>query len=336
VAIDIPPRVALANTPTPLRPVTRLSDSLGVEVLVKQDDMTGVELSGNKVRKLEFLLADAVAQGADTIITCGGEQSNHCRATAGAAARLGLSSRLVLRTRDPNRPPVTQGNILLDRLFGADVQWIDHSDWTDRHSVLARYAEEVDRAGGQPYVIPEGGSNALGSWGYVRAAEELANDLAGLPKKKTTLVCATGSGGTQAGLLLGAKMHDLDLTIVGINVCDSRAYFVEQIGAIGREFKSKYGGPSIEDNEINIIEGYMGLGYAKSRHEELSLIAGLARGEGLLLDPVYTGKAFFAMIQELGKDSARFGERIVFLHTGGIFGLFPVADRLSHASSGLN
>jgi D-cysteine desulfhydrase len=324
-----PPRLALARAATPLQPLPRTSAALGVEVLVKRDDLTGAELSGNKVRKLEFLLADARAQGADTVITCGGEQSNHCRATALAAARAGLASVVVLRTDDPAAPPPTTGNILLDRLAGARIRWISRPDWKRRDELMAEEAERVAASGGRPYVIPEGGSNAIGSWGYVACAEELAADLAALPPRATTIVHACGSGGTSAGLVAGARLLRLVAAIACVNVCDDRDYFVGVIGRILRAMDDRWNlgvAPAIDD--IDIVDGHVGAGYAKSRPEELATIRDLCRRDGLVLDPVYTGKAFHGVVTELARDRARFGDRIVFVHTGGIFGLFPAAAEL--------
>lgn len=325
-SIPYPERIPLANLPTPLQPLERTSVRLGVEVLVKRDDMTGVELSGNKVRKLEFLLAEARARGADMVITCGGEQSNHCRATALAAARVGMGSLLLLRTADPSRPPADTGNILLDRLAGADIEWIDMDDWRRRNQLMAEHAERLRSAGRAPYVIVEGGSNATGSWGYVRAVEELANDLAKLPAKPTTILYAAGSGGTGAGLVLGARLFGLDargVRVTGICVCDSRAYFVDAIHRICGEFDAEYGtGADIRPDDIDIIEDYIGLGYGRARPEELEEARELARREAIIVDPTYTGKAYYGMVRELEKFPKRFGERVVFLHTGGIFGLF--------------
>lgn len=326
----MPPRVALARAGTPLVALPRTSAALGVEVLVKRDDLTGVELSGNKVRKLEFLFAEAEAAGADIVITCGGEQSNHARATALAAARRGLGAHLVLRTDDPARPPETTGNILLDRLAGATITWISRADWRERNAIMAREAEALRRDGHRPYVIPEGGSNAIGSWGYVACAGELATDLAALPARPTTIVYACGSGGTGAGLILGAKIHGLDARVAGVNVCDDRAYFVRSIGAICAEFKARWpDAPDVRESDIELVDGHVGLGYAKSRPEELATIRDVCRRDGLVLDPVYTGKAFHGVVTELARDPRRFGERIVFVHTGGIFGLFPVAAQLA-------
>src|SRR5512146_3546641 len=206
-----PPRVLLANLPTRGHWL-RYGAELGTKIWVKRDDHTGSELSGNKVRKLEYLLAEAVAQQATHVSTCGGEQSNHARATAMAAAQLGMKSVLILRTDDPTKPPPPTGNILLDRLVGAELVWISRPAWRDRNRLLAEHAERVRAAGGRPYVIPEGGSNALGSWGYIRAMHELAEDLTGIaaPDHPVTVVYACGSGGTGAGLILGAKLLGLE------------------------------------------------------------------------------------------------------------------------------
>jgi D-cysteine desulfhydrase len=317
-----PRKVALARLGTPLQPLPRTSESLGVEVLAKRDDLTGAELSGNKVRKLEYLLAEALDHGADVVITCGGEQSNHCRATALAATRLGLGSVLILRTDDPARPPATTGNILLDRLAGAELRWISRPDWARRGELLAAEAERQRAAGRTPYVIPEGGSNAMGAWGYLDAAEELAADLAALPARPTTVIYACGSGGTGAGLILGARRHRLPARVAGVNVCDDRDYFVHAIGRICADFVERWGGDPIAEADIEIVDGHVGRGYARSRPEELATIRDLARRDGVILDPVYTGKAFHGLVTELARDRARFGERVVFVHTGGIFGLF--------------
>jgi D-cysteine desulfhydrase len=328
--IDYPRRVELARAPTPLVPLLRAGKTLGVELYCKRDDLTGVELSGNKVRKLEFLLAEALTVGADTVITGGGEQSNHCRATALAATRVGLRSVLLLRTEDPARPPASTGNILLDRLAGAEIVWITQEEWGRRTEMFEREAERVRSRGGKPYVIPEGGSNAVGAWGYVRATAELAAELAALEPRPTTLIYACGSGGTGAGLVLGAHMVDLPARIVGVNVCDDRAYFVRAIGDICRDFAARYAGaPHISSGDIDILDGYVGLGYARSSQDELITLRDLAQKEALLLDPVYTGKAYHALTRELARDRRAFGERVVFLHTGGLFGLFPIAEQLA-------
>jgi D-cysteine desulfhydrase len=324
-----PPRVPLANQPTRGHWL-RYGDGtgLGARFWLKRDDHTGSELMGNKVRKLEYLMAEALAQEATHVITCGGEQSNHARATAFAATQLGMKSVLILRTDDPAAPPSPTGNILLDRLAGAQIVWISRPAWREREQLLAAEAEKVRAAGGRPYIVPEGGSNALGSWGYIRAMRELAHDLAGIasPSNPATIVYACGSGGTGAGLVLGAKLlrlADRGIRVAGVNVCDDRAYFLAAIGKICAEAETRWQlGANVTEADIDIVDGHVGLGYAKSRLEELETIRDVARSDGVILDPVYTGKAFHGVVTELRRDPDRFGSTIAFVHTGGMFGLF--------------
>ena len=332
--LTFPPQIRLARVPTPVQPLRRLSATYGVELYVKRDDLTGIVLSGNKIRKLEFVLADALARKSDTVITCGGAQSNHCRATAIAAAMLGLNCRLLLRTPDPSNPPPTEGNILLDRMTGAEIVWITPDEYKRRDELMAREAASLEASGRIAYTIPEGASNALGALGYIRAMEELVNDITNTPgggKERCTIINAAGSGGTSAGLILGSKIFDVNARIAAVNVCDDREYFVRVIGDICEQAITDYQLDIDFDRrrDIEIIDGYVGRGYALSRPEELELLCDVARTEGVFLDPVYTGKAFFGMIQELKRDPKCFGERIIFLHTGGIFGLFPKAGEIS-------
>lgn len=324
--IRYPDRIKRARLPTPVEPAKKLSHKLGVELLVKRDDLTGSSLSGNKIRKLEFLFAEAAAQGADTVITCGGEQSNHCRATAIAAAELGLRSYLLLRTENPKEPPAPEANILLDRLVGAEIRWVTREEYKRRVQLFTEVQGQLLAQGRKAYVIPEGGSNAVGAWGYVGCVEELAAELG---KEPLTLVYAAGSGGTGAGLILGIKLLGLPWRAVGVNVCDDKAYFVEAIGEIVEAAIKKWLLPiAFERGEIEIVDGYVGVGYARSRPEELQTIRDVARADGFILDPVYTGKAFHGMSKELERDKSAFGPRICFVHTGGIYGLFPKAKEL--------
>jgi len=332
VKIDFPPRLELAHTPTPLHRLSRTSAELGVEFWIKRDDLTGAALSGNKVRKLEFLFAEALEQRADTVVTCGGEQSNHCRATAIAASQVGLSCVLLLRTADPNNPPPFRGNIVLDRLAGAEIRWISHAQYARRHELFESVAEELRAAGRHPYVVPEGGSNAVGTWGYVLTCEELAAQIDSLPDKPTTIVYATGSGGTGAGLAVGAKMTGLrerGVRTAGFNVCDDRDYFVKAMTRIAADMRARWPAvPALDADELDIVDGYVGLGYAKSRAEELELLRDFVQREGIVLDPVYSGKAFYGLTRELAANPSRFGERVIFLHTGGIFGLLAKSEQL--------
>jgi D-cysteine desulfhydrase len=330
-----PPRVPLANQPTRGHWLRYGQEVLGTKIWVKRDDQTGTELMGNKVRKLEYLMAEAVAEKATHVITCGGEQSNHARATAFAATQLGMRSVLVLRCDDPANPPAPTGNILLDRLVGAELVWITRPAWRDRNRLLAEQAERIRAAGGRPYIVPEGGSNALGAWGYLRAIHELADDLRGIasPDHPVTVVYACGSGGTGAGLILGAKLlglHKRGIRVAGVNVCDDRAYFIDAIGRICSEAEQRWQlGARVGEADIDIVDGHVGLGYARSRPEELATIRDVCRTDGIVLDPVYTGKAFHGLVTELRADPKRFGSAVVFLHTGGLYGLFAAPDAIA-------
>ncbi len=326
-----PARVHLANLPTRGHWL-RFDGGVGARMWMKRDDHTGSELTGNKVRKLEYLLAEAQAQRATHVITCGGEQSNHARATALAAARLGMRSVLVLRCDDPTHPPAPTGNILLDRLAGAEVVWITRPAWRDRDRLMAEQAERLSRDGARPYIVPEGGSNALGSWGYIRAAFELADDLRDIAP--CTVVYACGSGGTGAGLVMGAKLAGLGargVRVAGVNVCDDRAYFVAAISRICAEAEARWQlGLNIAEADIDIVDGHVGLGYARSQPEELATLRDACRSDGVVLDPVYTGKAMHGVITELRRDPDRFGGKpIAFVHTGGVYGLLAAAETVA-------
>ncbi len=333
VPFQYPERIKLAQTPTPLQKMERLSQKYGAEIYFKRDDYTGTELSGNKVRKLEFILQHALNLGADTVITCGGAQSNHCRATALAARRLGMKVVLVLRTSNPDQPPAAEGNILLDCMADATIIWVTPEQYQQRDHYFAWQAEQLVAAGDCPYIIPEGGSNPLGAWGYVATIEELVTDLEQLQDNDplpTTVLSAVGSGGTTAGLVMGNKLLAADFRIVGVNVCADSDYFKQVIGNIMDDFQGRYlQQPIATSADMEIIDGYVGRGYAQSQPQELEAIRDLARLEGVVLDPVYTGKAYHAMISELQKNPDCFGSRIVFVHTGGLFGLFPVAEQMA-------
>ncbi len=302
-------RLDLARLPTPVQPLPRLSAAIGVEVHVKRDDLTGLGLSGNKIRKLERLLAAAVAEGADTVLTTGGLQSNHCRATALAARRLGLEPGLLLRGALPSTP---DANLLLDRLAGAALRTCTPEDYRHRRdALLAAWAQELEAAGRRPYIIPEGGSNGLGSLAYVDAARELRDQGADYDH----VVVAVGSGGTLAGLALGG----LPGTVHGVAVCDDAAFFTARVRAIADEV-AELGGPSLPASGWEVVEGFQGPAYAVATPRTWDAIQRLARLEGLLLDPVYTGKAMEALLARVGEGAWR--GRILFWHTGGAFGLF--------------
>jgi len=328
-APPLPPTVRLARLPTPIEPLPRLSAEIGIELSVKRDDLTGLGLTGNKVRKLEHLLAEARAQGCDAVITCGGAQSNHARATAIAARKLGMSPHLVLRGE---APPVADGNLLLDALVGAEIRWITRPQWAERDAIMAEEARRLAALGRRAYVIPEGGSSALGSWGYVRAALEIARAEAAAEVPFDVVVCATGSGGTQAGLTAGKALLERPWRVLGFAVCDDRAYFEAKVRAIleGMDLGARL---DAARRAIEVNDAYIGAGYALSRPDELAAIARVARTEGLFLDPVYTGKAMHGLLSEVRAGRIAAGSRVLFVHTGGIFGLFPKAAELAEAAA---
>jgi D-cysteine desulfhydrase len=323
VSLVYPRRTALAQTPTPLQLLERASDrwGRGHRLWIKRDDLTGCALSGNKVRKLEFITAHAIDNGYDTLITCGGVQSNHCRATALAGARLGLHVHLLLRGDEPAEK---DGNFLLDHLAGATVNCYPNCQFVEEQEQLfeqwqAHYAERGRKA----LKIPVGGSDGIGVWGYIAACEELAADFRSAGIERAHIVSATGSGGTQAGLTAGAAIHDLPATVWGINVCDDEAYFLNKIASDVADWHRRNPQAPQVDVRPNVIDGYVGAGYAQAGPEVFELIGELANLEGIVLDPVYTGKAFTGMLAEIEGGRFEGCTDIVFVHTGGIFGVFP-------------
>lgn len=320
-----PARVELARLPTPVEPLPALSRATGKEIFVKRDDLTGIGLTGNKVRKLEFVLRDALDRGARAVFTCGGIQSNHARATALAAARLGLACRLFLRVRSAP-PAVPEGNVLLDRLAGAEIAHITPEEYRRADGIMAARAAGTDPPA---YPIPEGASNPLGALGFARAARELAEQERELGLSFDAIVHAVGSGGTSAGLILGARAYGLAGEVYGINVCDDEAYFVDRVGRIlGEACRAFAPGLDLGPADVRILDGHVGPGYGENEPEDLEVIRRLAREEGLLLDPVYTAKAVKGLLREIDGGRLAGKRRILFWHTGGVFGLFPAAGRL--------
>jgi len=323
MGIDYPRRIGLARTPTPLQYLQRASArwGRGHRLWVKRDDLTGCTLSGNKVRKLEFIAAHAIDNGFDTLITCGGLQSNHCRATAFAGAQLGLGVHLLLRGEAPAEP---EGNFLLDRLAGAAVSCYPKQQYVaEIDHLFLHWQQHYADLGRKALAIPTGGSDGLGVWGYIAACEELAADFAAQRIERAHIVTASGSGGTQAGLSLGVALHGLTATVWGVNVCDDEAYFLDKVHADAEDWRRRYPQAPAVNIQPHVLDGHVGEGYGIAGPQVFSLIAQLAALEGLVLDPVYTGKAFLGMLAEI--DAGRFDGTldIVFMHTGGIFGLFP-------------
>jgi D-cysteine desulfhydrase len=324
VKITYPKTVPLVSGVTPIEPLKPLADWLaGIKIFLKRDDLTSTALSGNKARKLEFIAADIVRQKADTLITCGGIQSNHARATAILAAQMGLKSHLVLRGKPDTE---VQGNLFLDKLAGASIKHITPAEYEQVDKIMEEEAAKLRQRGRKPYIIPEGASDELGTWGYIRATVEILNQLKKSKIKIDRVVCAIGSGGTYAGLFLGARAFGWKVKVTGFNVCYTADYFKNRIGNLITSFLKKYRWKlKVNLNELNIIDGYVGEGYARSRPVERELISAVARSSGIILDPVYTGKALLGIIEETRKGTFGTREKILFLHSGGIYGLFPIA-----------
>jgi len=321
-------RLALCHTPTPIWHNRALDDLLGFELWVKRDDMTSGAAAGNKIRKLEYLLADALAHGATEVITCGGLQSNHARATALLARELGLNPLLFLRTQDPSAVPAAVGNLLLDRLVGAEIRLITPDQYRNREQLMAEAAAALAARGQRAYVIPEGGSNGIGSFGYVAAIEELFEQQAEgeLPEGLDVIAFACGSGGTAAGIALGlTRFPSVAERAAAFAVCDDRAYFEALVARIVAEAQAL--DPTLSNPTLlDIYDEFKGPGYGVPSPEQLDFIAKVARVSGLVLDPTYTGKALFGLSRLTQKP-----RRALFVHTGGLPGLLADSDIMAAA-----
>jgi L-cysteate sulfo-lyase len=329
VLLDNFPRVPLAHLPTPLEHMPRLSKHLGgPDIYVKRDDCTGLASGGNKTRKLEFSMAEALQQGADTIVTVGAVQSNHVRQAAAAAAKLGLKCEVLLehRVTDPSEPYATSGNVLLDKILGANLR--EYPGGTDFDAALHDVAEEVGAAGGSPYIIPGGASTKVGALGYVNCVIELLEQIDAQGLDIAHIVTATGSAGTQAGLIVGLKAMQSDIPLLGIGVNIPREAQEEKVFKLACETAEYIGKPGCVAREDVVANcDYVGDGYGVPTESMNEAVLMLARYEGLLFDPVYSGKGLAGMIDLIRKGSLASGN-IVFLHTGGSAALFAYADQL--------
>lgn len=302
----------------------------GPQIYFKRDDLTGSSLSGNKIRKLEFSMAEALAQKAKVIITAGGIQSNHCRATALVCAKLGLECHLILRGA-PDGPP--DGNLLLDYLAGARVSFYPPEVYNpSKQDIAAKLAKEYAAEGKHAYWIPVGASNAIGAWGYVREYEEILAQQKKLGIKFNHIVATVGSGGTNCGLIAGRALTAAKKPHVwGINICDDEQTFLQDITAALEDMRSKFNlKMKSSDTPVHILDGYVGQGYGISYPEAVEMIKLCARLEGQVLDPVYTGKAMYGLRQEIKAGRFKKEEKVLFIHTGGIFGLFPQRELFQH------
>lgn len=326
--MDLPKRYPLAFLPTPVARLSNLSKRLGgPEIWVKRDDQTGLALGGNKTRKLEFLLADAVKQGAQTILTAGAAQSNHCRQTAAAAAKAGLPCELILGGESRS---ALQGNLLLDRLFGARIHW---AEMERRVARMEEIAAAIRLDGRIPYVIPYGGSNAIGASAYVAAMSEAVGQLNLRGVKVTHMVVASSSGGTQAGLCLGSKIARFAGTIIGVSIDKGERgpepYEREMTGIANAAAEWLGLDARCGESDFHVDYRYLGDGYGVLGDREKEAIRLVARTEGLLLDPVYTGRAMGGMIDMIARKELGPGDVVLFWHTGGTPALFAYDEEFS-------
>ncbi|HAB53201.1 MAG TPA: D-cysteine desulfhydrase family protein [Ignavibacteriales bacterium] len=309
--MKIPPKLGLANLPTPIQEIS----FRGKKFLVKRDDLTGMELSGNKVRKLEYILAQAKKEKAEIVFTCGGEQSNHARATAIAASKIGMKCKLFLWG---NSKTEVDGNLFLDKLTGCEISFLNKVEYLSVNEIMFEERKKLLKKGKKVYVIPEGGSTTLGIWGYITFVQELNKQID--LKKIDGIVTAAGSGGTAAGLILGSSLLKLDLKIFAVNVLYSESVIKNKIIQLVEAGNLDYqlGAKIYEDNMV-ILDGYSKEGYKNISKEKVKLVKSFFRQTGILLDPAYTGKAFAAFNDNfLGKNIGK----VIFLHTGGLFGIF--------------
>ena len=336
MSLDSQPRVSLATLPTPLVEARRLRDALGgpgrcPRIFIKRDDLTGLALGGNKARKLEFLMADALAQGADVIVSSGATQSNHARMTAAAARVVGLDSVLVLSARQTD-PPL-QGNLLLDRLFGATVHFIQANPdphfavAADEAQKVAEVVEDLTRSGRRAYVIPIGGSSPIGAIGYVAGTRELQQQLVESGIQADRLYYASGSRGTQAGLELGARAFEVNYRLCGIAVSAGEDEKQKRAARLVNEAAALLDLPvRVDPEDLITDQRFIGEGYGIPSAECLEAIRLLARTEAILLDPCYTGKGMAGLIHDVRTNAVAPTETVVFLHTGGAPALFSQPD----------
>jgi len=310
--IKYPQSFPIANIPTPLQKIKYENKNF----LIKRDDFTGSLLSGNKVRKLEFLLKNAKKKRAEYIFTCGGEQSNHARATLLAAKKYGFKVKLFLWGKDSVN---AKGNLFLDKFFGADISFLNKENYSDVNNIMQEEAEILKKKEKKVYVIPEGGSNTIGIWGYIKIIDELNKQIN--LKQIKGIYSASGSGGTAAGMLVGASHLKLPVKIYAVNVLYSKEKLRKKIinsaeGCI-YEFDLSC---KLDETKLEIVDGYSKEGYKNINKYKLRLIKKFGQSTGILLDPAYTGKGFAAYYENILLK--REGMKVIFVHTGGMFGAF--------------
>ncbi len=323
------PRRRYTPAPTPIEFLPHLTAHLGgPDIYIKRDDLTGLTGGGNKTRKLEFLVADALAQGADTLITVGAVQSNHCRLTLAAAVREGMKCRLVLEQRVPNSyDPGSSGNNFLFDLLGVEAVTVVEGG-ADLAGAMRAIADDLAAQGRKGYIIPGGGSTPLGALGYVACAEEILAQTFDLGLPLDHMVCASGSAGTHAGLLVGLTGNASGIPLTGINVRRPRAEQEGNVHALAQQTAELLNAPAIPREAVVALDEWVGPGYSLPTPEMVEAVRLLARLDGILLDPVYTGKAVAGLIDLVRRGQWERGQKVLFLHTGGAPALYAYQDVL--------
>lgn len=317
-------RYPLATLPTPLETADRLSKELEIHVLFKRDDLTGFALGGNKARKLEFLVADALANKADILVTGGGPQSNHARMTAAAARKIGIDVKLVFFGKPPTE---VNGNLLLDQILGAEYVYANTDDKTETDRVIERVVQDLRDKGRNPYLIPVGGSTVLGAASYILAVGELLQQLDRMKVKPDYAFITTGSCGTHAGILCGMRYYDAAIPVYGITVSRTKQECQDRLRTLITKAGEFLDHPfQLHDSDIIVNGDYLGQAYAVPTQAGNAAIRKVAQLEGIFLDPVYTGKTMSGLIDLVRRGKIARGSTVVFWHTGGVPGLFGQAD----------
>ncbi len=313
-------KVKLIYHESPITKLERISSKYGVDIYIKRDDLTGMELSGNKVRKLEYVLKDAIDKGSEVIITAGAVQSNHARATAIACRKLGLEPHLLLRGKEPSN---STGNLLLDKIVNSRIDFLDASDFSFIEAYSESLINQYSEIGKKAYWIPIGASNGIGNLGYINAYNEIIAQTIKDKIDLTAIVCTVGSGGTYSGLVIGSACHAINIPVYGYSVGGSSEYFYNKCNQIITDTIDFMNCHKHLNLKLDISDAYQGQGYAIPYPEVIETIKEVALMEGIIFDPVYTGKAFHGLLSDikLGKFTSK--DKVLFIHTGGHFGLEP-------------
>ena len=329
------PRLELAKLPTPLDRVENLGKSLGnLDLWIKRDDLTGFGFGGNKVRSLEYLAADAMKKNSNILITGGSHGSNHVRTTMAVAAHLGLKGLAVL---SGTRPSTKNGNLLLDQLLGAKLIFTGDENRSNIDNFIEDEVKRLQSLDERPYLIRRGGVSSLGCIGYVSAAMEICSQLQNLNLKPDILLCATGCGVTQAGLLVGFKLMGLNCQIYGITVSRTRDECIAQIKQLIDETEENLGlNSKVPSNDIFVFDEYIGDGYTMPTSKGIEAIHLVAQTEGIFLDPIYTGKAMAGLTDLVKKGHIGLDQKVIFLHTGGSPSIFSFSSEISNSNNIIN